>query len=412
MNEIKCPHCGKVFQVDETGFASIIRQVRDHEFDKELSARLHTAEELARSQAENRFKDDLATKETEISTLKTRATTAISKKDTEIAELKAKIQASESDKQLAINQAVTKVEKERDELKNELRIKDTEKQLLETSLKEKYTSELRSKDEIIAYYKDMKAKMSTKMIGESLEQHCETEFNKLRPAAFPRAYFEKDNAVSKTSGSKGDYIYRETDENDNEIISIMFEMKNENETTATKHKNEHFFKELDKDRQEKHCEYAVLVSMLESDSELYNEGIVDVSFQSGFPKMYVIRPQFFIPLITILRNATMNAMQYKSELALVRAQNIDITDFEERIDKWKGSFAINSDRASKNFNKAIKEIEASIKKLENTRDALIQTVKNFETANKKLDDLTIKRLTRGNPTMAAKFAELKESVDN
>lgn len=412
MNEIKCPHCGKVFQVDETGFASIIRQVRDHEFDKELSARLHTAEELARSQAENRFKDDLATKETEISALKTRATTAISKKDTEIAELKAKIQASESDKQLAINQAVTKVEKERDELKNELRVKDTEKQLLETSLKEKYTSELRSKDEIIAYYKDMKAKMSTKMIGESLEQHCETEFNKLRPAAFPRAYFEKDNAVSKTSGSKGDYIYRETDENDNEIISIMFEMKNENETTATKHKNEHFFKELDKDRQEKHCEYAVLVSMLESDSELYNEGIVDVSFQSGFPKMYVIRPQFFIPLITILRNATMNAMQYKSELALVRAQNIDITDFEERIDKWKGSFAINSDRASKNFNKAIKEIEDSIKKLENTRDALIQTVKNFETANKKLDDLTIKRLTRGNPTMAAKFAELKESVDN
>ncbi len=412
MNEIKCPHCGKVFQVDETGFASIIRQVRDHEFDKELSARLHTAEELARSQAENRFKDDLATKETEISALKTRATTAISKKDTEIAELKAKIQASESDKQLAINQAVTKVEKERDELKNELRIKDTEKQLLETSLKEKYTSELRSKDEIIAYYKDMKAKMSTKMIGESLEQHCETEFNKLRPAAFPRAYFEKDNAVSKTSGSKGDYIYRETDENDNEIISIMFEMKNENETTATKHKNEHFFKELDKDRQEKHCEYAVLVSMLESDSELYNEGIVDVSFQSGFPKMYVIRPQFFIPLITILRNAAMNAMQYKSELALVRAQNIDITDFEERIDKWKGSFAINSDRASKNFNKAIKEIEDSIKKLENTRDALIQTVKNFETANKKLDDLTIKRLTRGNPTMAAKFAELKESVDN
>lgn len=412
MNEIKCPHCGKVFQVDETGFASIVRQVRDHEFDKELSARLHTAEELARSQAENRFKDDLATKETEISALKTRATTAISKKDTEIAELKAKIQASESDKQLAINQAVTKVEKERDELKNELRIKDTEKQLLETSLKEKYTSELRSKDEIIAYYKDMKAKMSTKMIGESLEQHCETEFNKLRPAAFPRAYFEKDNAVSKTSGSKGDYIYRETDENDNEIISIMFEMKNENETTATKHKNEHFFKELDKDRQEKHCEYAVLVSMLESDSELYNEGIVDVSFQSGFPKMYVIRPQFFIPLITILRNAAMNAMQYKSELALVRAQNIDITDFEERIDKWKGSFAINSDRASKNFNKAIKEIEDSIKKLENTRDALIQTVKNFETANKKLDDLTIKRLTRGNPTMAAKFAELKESADN
>ena len=412
MNEIKCPHCGKVFQVDETGFASIVRQVRDHEFDKELSARLHTAEELARSQAENRFKDDLATKETEISALKTRATTAISKKDTEIAELKAKIQASESDKQLAINQAVTKVEKERDELKNELRVKDTEKQLLETSLKEKYTSELLSKDEIIAYYKDMKAKMSTKMIGESLEQHCETEFNKLRPAAFPRAYFEKDNAVSKTSGSKGDYIYRETDENDNEIISIMFEMKNENETTATKHKNEHFFKELDKDRQEKHCEYAVLVSMLESDSELYNEGIVDVSFQSGFPKMYVIRPQFFIPLITILRNAAMNAMQYKSELALVRAQNIDITDFEERIDKWKGSFAINSDRASKNFNKAIKEIEDSIKKLENTRDALIQTVKNFETANKKLDDLTIKRLTRGNPTMAAKFAELKESVDN
>lgn len=407
MNEIKCPHCGKVFQVDETGFADIIRQVRDHEFDKELTVRLQSAEELARVKAENVLKDHLAAKDAEISSLKTRATTAISKKDTEIAELKARLDAGESEKKLAINEAVTKVEKERDELKNELRTKDTEKQLLETSLKEKYASELRSKDEIIAYYKDMKAKMSTKMIGESLEQHCETEFNKLRPAAFPRAYFEKDNAVSKTSGSKGDYIYRESDEAGNEIISIMFEMKNENETTATKHKNEHFFKELDKDRQEKNCEYAVLVSLLESDSELYNEGIVDVSFQSGFPKMYVIRPQFFIPLITILRNAAMNSMQYKSELALVRAQNIDITDFEERIDKWKGSFAINSDRASKNFNKAIKEIEDSIKKLENTRDALIQTVKNFETANKKLDDLTIKRLTRGNPTMKAKFDELK-----
>ena len=263
---------------------------------------------------------------------------------------------------------------------------------------------------MIAYYKDMKAKMSTKMIGESLEQHCETEFNKLRPTAFQRAYFEKDNAVSKTTGSKGDYIYRETDEHGNEIISIMFEMKNENETTATKHKNEHFFKELDKDRREKKCEYAVLVSLLEADNELYNQGIVDVSFQSGFDKMYVIRPQFFIAMITLLRNAALNSLQYKAELALIKEQNIDITNFEGRIDKWKDSFAINSDRATKNFNKAIKEIEDSIKKLENTRDALIQTVKNFETANKKLDDLTIKKLTRGNPTMTTKFAELEKSA--
>ena len=260
---------------------------------------------------------------------------------------------------------------------------------------------------MIAYYKDMKARLSTKMIGESLEQHCETEFNQLRATGFRNAYFEKDNAVSKTSGSKGDYIFRECDEAGNEIVSIMFEMKNENETTSTKHKNEDFLKELDKDRREKNCEYAVLVTMLEADSEYYNTGIVDVSHK--FDKMYVIRPQFFIPMITLLRNAALNALQYKAELAEVREQNIDITDFEDRINKWKGSFAINSDRATKNFNKAIKEIEDSIKKLENTRDALIQTVKNFETANKKLEDLTIKRLTRGNATMTEKFNSLNTS---
>jgi len=408
MDEIKCPHCGKVFKVDNTGYAEIVQQIRDHEFERELERRTASAAELAAAKAENNFKDDLSAKESEIADLKSRAVTTISKKDSEIAELKAKLETAESAKKLAITEAVTKIERERDTLANDLKSKETEQKLLETSLREKFASELKNKDEMIAYYKDMKAKMSTKMIGESLEQHCETEFNKLRPTAFQHAYFEKDNAVSKTTGSKGDYIYREADEHGNEIISIMFEMKNEAETTATKHKNEHFFKELDKDRHEKKCEYAVLVSLLEADNDLYNQGIVDVSFQSGFDKMYVIRPQFFITMITLLRNAAMNSLQYKAELALVKEQNIDITNFEERIDKWKDSFAINSDRASKNFNKAIKEIDESIKKLENTRDALIQTVKNFETANKKLDDLTIKKLTRGNPTMAEKFSELKK----
>lgn len=420
-HDLTCPHCHKVFSVDESEYASLLNQISKQEIEQEVHEKLATAErekqneiKLAESKVRAELQQTLADKESELQR-------AISDKDSEIiklkshanqtiTELKSQIASSKTEQELAVTKAVTAVEKERDELANKLENKETEQKLQLTSLKEQHDAELRSKDEMIAYYKDMKAKMSTKMIGESLEQHCETEFNKLRPTAFQRAYFEKDNAVSKTTGSKGDYIYRETDEHGNEIISIMFEMKNENETTATKHKNEHFFKELDKDRREKNCEYAVLVSLLEADNELYNQGIVDVSFQSGFDKMYVIRPQFFITMITLLRNAAMNSLQYKAELALIKEQNIDITNFEGRIDKWKDSFAINSDRATKNFNKAIKEIEESIKKLENTRDALIQTVKNFETANKKLDDLTIKKLTRGNPTMTAKFAELESDV--
>lgn len=391
-HELICPHCQKVFTVDESKYANLLNQVSRQEINQAVQEKLASAEreksdavKLAEMKVRSEMQQSLADKENELIKLKAQA-------NQKITELK-----SQNIEELA-------------QLKAQIASSKTEQKLLETSLKEKYDAELRSKDEMIAYYKDMKAKMSTKMIGESLEQHCETEFNRLRPTAFQRAYFEKDNAVSKTTGSKGDYIYREADADGNEIISIMFEMKNENETTATKHKNEHFFKELDKDRKEKQCEYAVLVSLLEADNELYNQGIVDVSFQSGFEKMYVIRPQFFITMITLLRNAAMNSLQYKAELALVKEQNIDITNFEDRVEKWKDSFSINSDRATKNFNKAIKEIEDSIKKLENTRDALIQTVKNFETANKKLDDLTIKRLTRGNPTMTAKFAEL-ESAD-
>lgn len=442
-HDLTCPHCHKVFSVDESEYASLLNQISKQEIEQEVHEKLATAErekqneiKLAESKVRAELQQTLADKESElqraisdkdseivklksqanqkISELKVQNSEELSKLQSQTAEVIAKLESqiasSKTEQELAVTKAVTAIEKERDELANKLENKETEQKLQLTSLKEQHDAELRSKDEMIAYYKDMKAKMSTKMIGESLEQHCETEFNKLRPTAFQRAYFEKDNTVSKTTGSKGDYIYRETDEHGNEIISIMFEMKNENETTATKHKNEHFFKELDKDRREKNCEYAVLVSLLEADNELYNQGIVDVSFQSGFDKMYVIRPQFFITMITLLRNAAMNSLQYKAELALIKEQNIDITNFEGRIDKWRDSFAINSDRATKNFNKAIKEIEESIKKLENTRDALIQTVKNFETANKKLDDLTIKKLTRGNPTMTAKFAELEKTA--
>ncbi len=411
-HELICPHCKKVFSVDESEYASLLNQISRQEINRELSEKMAIAErekkqaiELAETKIRNELQTSLADKEQEIVKLKSQANQKIS-------ELKSQVAQSESEKELAVTKAVVAVEKERDALANELKTKSSEQKTLELSLKEKYDAELRNKDEIIAYYKDMKTRMSTKMVGESLEQHCETEFNKLRPTAFRNAYFEKDNIVSKTTGSKGDYIYRENDEAGNEIISIMFEMKNENETTATKHKNEDFLKELDKDRREKKCEYAVLVSMLEADSELYNQGIVDVSFQSGFEKIYVIRPQFFITMITLLRNAALNSIQYKAELAMIRSQNADITDFEERITKWKDSFGINSERASKNFTKAIKEIEASIDKLEKTRDALLQTVKNFETANKKLDDLTIKKLTRGNPTMLAKFAELEQSKND
>lgn len=421
-HQLTCPHCHQVFDVDESGYANLLSQVSRQEVEQEVHEKLSaaaTAKEQEYKLALTKLQSQNSAELAKLSAEKDAELNKLSaEKEAELAGLKSQLSAAKTAQELAVTKAVSEAEKSQDakiksleleriELQNKLASQATEQKLLTANLKTQYETELKNKDEMIAYYKDMKARLSTKMIGESLEQHCETEFNQLRATGFRNAYFEKDNTVSKTSGSKGDYIFRECDEAGNEIVSIMFEMKNENETTATKHKNEDFLKELDKDRREKKCEYAVLVTMLEADSELYNTGIVDVSHK--FDKMYIIRPQFFIPMITLLRNAALNALQYKAELAEVREQNIDITDFEERITKWKDSFSINSDRATKNFNKAIKEIEDSIKKLENTRDALIQTVKNFETANKKLDDLTIKRLTRGNTTMTEKFAALSTS---
>lgn len=427
MNEIICPHCKKAFKVDETGFADILKQVRDHEFESELMERVQMLErdkesavKLAEATTKNELQADAARKEAEIAELKAAKESEVaelraardlalaqlkSKKEAELSELKAKLQSVETEKQLAVTVAVNRVEKERDELAGELKTKDTEKQLLESSLKDKYETELKSKDEMIAYYKDMKARLSTKMVGETLEQHCETEFNKLRATAFPNAYFEKDNDAK--SGSKGDYIYRETDEDGNEVISIMFEMKNEGDETATKHKNEDFLRELDKDRIEKRCEYGVLVTLLEAESELYNTGIVDVSHK--YPKMYVIRPQFFIPIITLLRNAALNSLKYKSELALVKAQNVDITNFEDNMEKFKEGFAKNYDLASRKFKTAIDEIDKTIDHLQKTKDALLSSENNLRLANNKAEDLTIKRLTRGNPTMASKFAELNDN---
>jgi hypothetical protein len=416
MREIKCPKCGEVFKVDEAGYADIVKQVRDHEFNKEILEReelLKTDKEnavkLVEEKTKNALKDDLTKKDAEVAALKADKELALTKlqsqKDAEISQLKAKLQSTEAENKLSVTTAVSKVEKERDILRMELTTKVSESKLVEANLKGKYENELKTKDEIIAYYKDMKVKLSTKMTGESLEQHCETEFNKLRATAFPNAYFEKDNDIK--TGSKGDYIYRETDESDNEIISIMFDMKNEHDQTATKKKNEDFLKELDKDRIEKKCEYAVLVSLLEADNELYNIGIVDVSHR--YPKMYVIRPQFFIPMLTLLRNAALGSIKYKAELALVRNQNIDITNFEENINKFKEGFARNYQLASQKFKTAIDEIDKTIDHLQKTKDNLLASENNLRLANNKADDLTIKKLTRGNPTMAAKFAELEES---
>lgn len=404
MNDIICPHCKKAFKIDEAGFANILKQVRDGQFDKELHERLELAEKDKASAvqlAEEKTKSELRT---EFVKLQKEMSAIQATKDNEIVKLQSKVDMSETEKKLALSEAINKVEKQRDELASELKAKDTEKQLLQSSLKDKYESELKSKDEMIAYYKDMKARLSTKMVGETLEQHCETEFNKLRATAFPSAYFEKDNDAK--TGSKGDYIYRELDETGNEIISIMFEMKNEGDETATKKKNEDFLRELDKDRLEKKCEYAVLVTLLEADSELYNTGIVDVSHKH--PKMYVVRPQFFIQIITLLRNAALNSMQYKSELALVRAQNIDITNFEDSMENFKSGFSHNYDLASRKFTEAIDGIDKTIKQLEKTKQALLSSENNLRLANDKAQDLTIKKLTRGNPTMATKFAELKD----
>lgn len=422
MNEIICPNCNKAFKVDEAGFADILKQVRDHQFEEEILNRLALAErekesavKLAEANIKNTFQEQLAKKDQEFVDLKAKKeielSQKLSQKENELFQLKAKIDNSEVEKKLAVSEATKIIEKERDELANSVIMKETEKELLKKSLTEQYLSELKEKDAIIKHKdeeitlrKDMKLKLSTKMVGETLEQHCETEFNKLRATAFQKAYFEKDN--DSKSGSKGDFIYRENDDAGNEIISIMFEMKNEGDETATKKKNEDFLKELDRDRTEKKCEYAVLVSLLEVDSEYYNSGIVDVSHE--YPKMYVVRPQFFIPIITLLRNAAMNSIQYKAELALVKSQNIDITNFEEKMNTFKEGFARNYDLASRKFKDAIDGIEKTIKELEKTKAALLSSENNLRLANEKTEDLTIKKLTHGNPTMKAKFDELNK----
>ena len=461
MHEITCPHCGKAFKIDEAGYADILKQVRDNDFEMQLHERLELAEhekrnaiELANTRAASELQKATSLKDAEIQDLKAKldggeierklaiaeALSAVEKerdalanqleqakldsqsasrlaearlvselqmtaatKDAEIQGLKATLDAIEVAQKLAITEAVSAVEKERDELKSGLQRLELEKHLAEKSLKEKYETQIKDRDDAIERLRDMKARLSTKMVGETLEQHCGTEFNRIRATAFPRAYFEKDNDTR--TGSKGDYIFRDFDEDGIEIVSIMFEMKNESDETSTKKRNEDFLKELDKDRSEKGCEYAVLVSLLEPESELYNTGIVDMFHR--FPKMYVVRPQFFIPIITLLRNAAMNSLQYKSELALVKAQNIDITHFESDLETFKAAFAKNYDLASRRFQTAIDEIDKSIDHLQKTKEALLGTDRNLRLANDKAQDVSIKKLTRNNPTMAAKFADLK-----
>ena len=448
MNEIKCPHCGEMFTIDEAGFAAILKQVRDAEFDKEvrrheqlMASEKQQAVQLAVAEALAKAQGDAAQKEARIAELEARLQAeqreresqqrlahaereraladAAAAKDARIVELEQRVEAQgrafEAEKKLAVEQARSALERERDALAAQVALKDAEKSRCESALKEQLAIELKAKDDIIAYkdgeierYKDMKARLSTKMVGESLEQHCETEFNKIRAAAFPRAYFEKDNDASE--GSKGDFIFRECDEEGNEIGSIMFEMKNESDDSSHRHKNEDFFKKLDADRRKKGCEYAVLVTLLEPESELYNQGIVDVSYR--FEKMYAIRPQFFLPMISILRNAALNSMAYKAELAVVRNQNIDITKFEEQMETFKSGFARNYDLASRKFQTAIDEIDKTILHLQKTKDALVSSENNLRLANNKAQDLTIKRLTRNNPTMKAAFEALAEEKDD
>jgi hypothetical protein len=393
MHDIICPHCHTAFKVDEAGYADIVQQVRNREFDQELHQRLELAQKdkqsalaLAQAQAANQLQASAAAK------------------DGEIADLKARLQAAELERRLAVTEALSQVVKERDQLQNHLERTQLEKELAEKSLKEKFETQIKDREDMIERLRDMKAKLSTKMVGETLEQHCEIEFNRIRATAFPHAYFEKDNDAR--SGSKGDFIFRDQDDQGTEIVSIMFEMKNESDTTATKKKNEDFLKELDRDRTEKGCEYAVLVSLLEPDNELYNAGIVDVFHR--YPKMYVVRPQFFIPIITLLRNAAMKSLAYKSELAVVKAQNIDITRFESQLEDFKSAFGRNWRLASEGFEEAVKRIDEAIKDLEKTKEALYKSANNLRLANDKAEDLTIKKLTRGNPTMAAKFEALKD----
>jgi hypothetical protein len=423
MHEIICPHCQKAFKIDEAGYADILKQVHDKEFDKQLHERLEAAAkekqiavELAESKAMGEVQKTAAMKDAEIQALKSQieaaelakkhaVTDALNAVEKERDALKAALESKDMAQKLAVTEAVSVVAKERDEFKNGLKQLELEKQLAESSLKDKYETQIKDRNDEIERLRDMKARLSTKMVGETLEQHCETEFNRIRATAFPKAYFEKDNDAR--SGSKGDYIFRDADDAGTEIVSIMFEMKNESDQTATKKKNEDFLKELDKDRNEKGCEYAVLVSLLEPDSELYNTGIVDVSHR--YPKMYVVRPQFFIPIITVLRNASVKSLAFKSELALVKAQNLDITKFEEQLDDFKTTFGRNWKLASDGFVEAVKRIDEAIRDLEKTKEALFKSANNLRLANDKAEDLSIKKLTRGNPTMAAKFADLKKS---
>ena len=407
MQEIRCPKCGEVFQVDENGYNQIATQVRDKEFtielerrEKELEAKREQELQLIRLEEEKEYAASIAQKDTEIAA-----------RDKKIIELEARLANSETEKRLAVAQAVEEKTVEINkktmkiaELKGELDNKEVKNRLSEQSLKEQYEEKLKLKDEQIDYYKDFKARQSTKMIGESLEQHCLTQFNSIRMTAFPNAYFEKDNDAR--SGSKGDFIYRECGDDGTEFISIMFEMKNEADTTATKHKNEDFFKELDKDRKEKGCEYAILVSLLEIDNELYNGGIVDVSYR--YPKMYVIRPQFFIPMITLLRNAALNSLQYKQELQIVKNQQVDIIHFEENMNAFKEGFARNYRLASEKFATAIDEIDKTIDHLQKTKAALLSSENNLRLANNKADELSIKKLTKNAPSVKAMFDELKQ----
>ena len=392
MYDLICPHCSKAFKIDESGYADIMKQIRDREFDAELQKRLALAEQ---------------DKRTAIELVKAQLSQALAReaaqKDQLIERLKAQIGSHDLSQKLAINEAIQSMASERDRLAVKLEQSKVEKQLAEAALKDKYETQLKDRDEAIERLRDMKARLSSKMLGETLEQHCENEFNRLRASAFPNAYFEKDNDAR--GGSKGDYVFRELDPDGLEIVSIMFEMKNESDRSASKNRNEDFFKELDKDRQEKSCEYAVLVSMLEPESDLYNSGIVDVSHR--YQKMYVIRPQFLIPIITLLRNASQKSMTFKRELAVMKAQNIDITHFEAELDSFKTGFAKNYDLASRRFQTAIDEIDKSIDHLQKTKEALLGTDRNLRLANDKAQDVSIKKLTRGNPTMAAKFKALR-----
>jgi len=420
MQEIKCPKCGEVFQVDESGYAAIVKQVRDDEFKKEIEQR-EKAFASEKSMAVGLAVADVKNqKDSEIAQLRARLQSsdaqklsalreadaqrqlALSQKDAEIERLRSQLRQSETNAKLAVQTAVQSREAQIVKLQSDMEREKLASELREKTAREQHKFEIAQKDEQIAYYRDFKAKQSTKMVGESLEVHCMTEFNKIRALAFQRATFEKDNDAR--SGSKGDFIYRETSEDGVEFISIMFEMKNEMDTTATKHRNEDFFRELDKDRREKNCEYAVLVSLLEGDSELYNGGIVDVSHR--YPKMYVIRPQFFIPMITLLRNAALGALEYRTELEIVRRQNIDITNFENEMNDFKAKFSKNYELSSRRFKEAIDEIDKTILHLQKTKDALLSSVNNLRLANNKAMDLSIKRLTKNNPTMQRKFAEL------